>query len=147
MPSHLKLSWNKAKKICEKLGGELAYFDTEEEYSLYKESLNILAQENLGKYRFEWLGIERKNDKFINLDGQQISASFTPENFNIWAPEEPNNQRGRENCVGIDGLHIYNIPNPGPFMDSEIHLTNRWVDRKCNEKRQFTCKFKNALYC
>ncbi|XP_035680541.1 alpha-N-acetylgalactosamine-specific lectin-like [Branchiostoma floridae] len=69
-----------------------------------------------GKRPF-WFGLhdQREEGSFEWVDGSALGT------YNSWCPGEPNNYRGREDCV----LH-----------NSE----DEWNDAKCNRKYRFICQ-------
>jgi len=67
IPLDLKANWKDAKKACRALGAELAFFNNEEEFELYKSTREGLA-------RNDWLGIRKnkRGTKFITVWRQRV---------------------------------------------------------------------------
>lgn len=57
----------------------------------------------------------RTEGKFIYPTGEALV-------YSNWAPKEPNNYGGAENCV-------------------EIYTNGQWNDKSCGEKRLVVCEF------
>ncbi|CAG5103730.1 Oidioi.mRNA.OKI2018_I69.chr1.g910.t1.cds [Oikopleura dioica] len=86
-PTNVKTTWNLAKKICRLTGGELAHFETMEEFDDFKSARD-------GLDRSDWLGMKRTKNgrKFKDLKRKDLP-------FTSWDQFEPNNADGMENCV------------------------------------------------
>ncbi|CAG5079075.1 Oidioi.mRNA.OKI2018_I69.PAR.g9160.t1.cds [Oikopleura dioica] len=87
LPKNIKVNWKVGKRICRFVGGELAHFETHEEFELFQS-----AREGLE--RSDWIGVRRtkRGNRFIGLDRQE------PPFFN-WDESQPDNGSGNENCV------------------------------------------------
>ena len=86
------LTWNQARKACEKMGGHLVTIGTQEEDEAVK---SLLSGPGNGKCR-PWIGLtdEKKHGRFTWIDG-------TPFDYSGWAAGEPNNMGGVEHYGSI----------------------------------------------
>nr|XP_016996899.2 accessory gland protein Acp29AB-like [Drosophila takahashii] len=85
---NIKKTWDEAAETCRGMGGYLAAFKTEEEFS-------TIIQKLRRKYVWYWTGI-----KYSKEDGHYIStASGKPAEVLNWMAEEPSNNGA---CVEID---------------------------------------------
>lgn len=103
-----------AAAACIALNSELA--------SINDEAENVFAGSLLGPRGVQWLGGRRITgdavDKFYWSDGSLFD-------FQEWYTNEPNNKRGKEDCIS-QGL--------------KAEVTSRWNDANCEQERPFLCK-------
>ncbi|XP_052000729.1 ladderlectin-like [Xyrauchen texanus] len=107
------LTWTAAEKTCLTYGNNLASVHNHKEYIFIQ---SIIRQQTHSSPR-TWIGGHDTLSKnfWVWTNGKQMD-------FQIWAPGEPNNLRGREHCIEMN------------FRD-----TSNWNDLNCSEKRPFVC--------
>ena len=73
-----------------------------------------------------WIGFNNLKTKaaFEWVDGSDVS-------FKYWAPGEPNNEGGPENCA-----ELYVKPSP-EFKN----ITYKWNDFKCDRLNNYVCRW------
>ncbi|XP_060565850.1 neurocan core protein-like isoform X3 [Ruditapes philippinarum] len=105
------LEWLKAEEDCIALGGHLVEITSEEENNFTKSILS-------GGSRF-WIGL---NDIKTEGDFVWVSSGNTASGvYTKWAPTEPNDTLGNEDCV-------------------ELYSTGDWKDRDCSEAWHYICE-------
>ncbi|XP_075466269.1 pulmonary surfactant-associated protein D-like [Ascaphus truei] len=103
-------NYNDAKATCSKAGGQLASpLNSEENQAVSALSLQYKKKPFLGINDIETEGT------FRYLTGELIG-------YSNWNPNEPNNDKGVEDCV-------------------EMYTTGKWNDKNCNEKHLVVCEF------
>lgn len=104
----LENTFAEAQKICQRAGGEIA--------SPRSAAENEAAQQlAIARNKNVLLGMTKRNGKFTYPTGQPLV-------YSPWAPGEPNDDRGGEQCV-------------------ELYTNGKWNDMKCSEKRLVVCEF------
>jgi len=105
-----KLSWFDARGVCQSWGGELASVLNEAESKL----ISNLAKDTTD---LVWIGASDHNKEktWTWADGSKWA-------FSNWAPNEPNNFRGNQDCGG-------------PW-----HNGKDWDDQNCNSQKAFICQ-------
>ncbi|XP_046861165.1 ZP domain-containing protein-like [Xenia sp. Carnegie-2017] len=104
-------TWHEARRICQQKGGDLAVPKNKAENdAIYKFSQRRkLTYPSIGLFR-------NKNDnKFYTV--HNVAPTFIN-----WIPGEPNNARGKEDCV-----HFYTVPR-------------KWNDISCSIFNDFICQ-------
>ncbi|XP_035850097.1 ladderlectin-like isoform X5 [Sander lucioperca] len=112
------MTWAKAEKNCESLGGNLASVRNIMEYH----NLQRLIMTNSHAYKETWIG---------GTDAQEERQWFwsdgTPFHYSNWCRGEPNNHGGRQNCLQINhGAH------------------KCWDDYQCNFQKPSVCAKKTC---
>ncbi|XP_031174473.1 ladderlectin-like isoform X7 [Sander lucioperca] len=112
------MTWAKAEKNCESLGGNLASVRNIMEYH----ELQRLIMTNSHEYKETWIG---------GTDAQEERQWFwsdgTPFHYSNWCRGEPNNHGGRQNCLQINhGAH------------------KCWDDYQCNFQKPSVCAKKTC---
>lgn len=99
---HQALTWDQAAQYCQEHGGQLAQPKTTEELQ------TLIALVRASDSYAVWLGGTRNGDAFTWLDGTAVDAS-------AFAPGEPNNDGGNEDCLALlqnhAGCALYDVPN------------------------------------
>ncbi|KAH0507548.1 Pulmonary surfactant-associated protein D [Microtus ochrogaster] len=103
-------SFADAKEVCRQAGGQLASPRSAAENTAIQQLITVY-----NKAAFLSMTDERTEGKFIYPTGDSLV-------YSNWAPGEPNNNGGSENCV-------------------EIFTNGQWNDKSCGEKRLFVCEF------
>ena len=92
--------WDTAVKKCERLGGHLAYVESEAENNFI---LSLIAKSNRSKIYGVWLGGTDKKEEgdWLWLNGKPITNPF-------WDGDEPNNANNHQHylMIGIDGKDL-----------------------------------------
>ncbi|ELK36684.1 Pulmonary surfactant-associated protein D [Myotis davidii] len=104
-------SFQEAEQVCAQAGGQLP-------------SPRSAAENEALQHLLE---AENKGAAFLSMTDAQTEGSFTypggkPLVYSNWAPGEPNNNGGNEDCV-------------------EIFTNGKWNDKSCGEKRLVICEF------
>ncbi|XP_057592592.1 pulmonary surfactant-associated protein D [Hippopotamus amphibius kiboko] len=99
-----------AQKICTQAGGQLASPRSAAENEALSQ---LVAAQNKAAF----LGMTD-----IKKEGTFTYPSGEPLVYSNWAPGEPNNDGGKENCV-------------------EIYTNGKWNDKACGEQRLVICEF------
>ncbi|XP_074089079.1 uncharacterized protein LOC141520971 [Macrotis lagotis] len=108
--SGLEGNFEKAFQSCGKAGGKVASPMNAEE--------NVAVQEIvIGYNKAAFLGMTD-----IKTEGKFIYSTGEPMGYSNWAPEEPNNDRDKEDCI-------------------EIYINGKWNDKNCDESRLIICQF------
>ena len=107
-----KESWNDAEEYCQEEGGHLASVNTPAIQEYVKYELKRRSMDSA------WFG---GND--IEEEGVWKWTDSTPWEFTDWAPNEPNNYAGQEDCLEQhwEGLELI------------------WNDRPCTYNEPFVC--------
>ncbi|XP_074518091.1 ladderlectin-like [Halichoeres trimaculatus] len=107
------MTWAKAERNCQSLGGNLASIHNIEEYH---EIQRLILTTSYG-YKEAWIGGSDAHQEGLWLwtDGSHVS-------YTNWCPGEPNNSRGRQHCMQMN------------FSDEKC-----WDDLSCGERRPFVC--------
>ncbi|KAI7811358.1 putative CD209 antigen [Triplophysa rosa] len=105
-----KKSWTDSRQFCRDRGGDLVIINTEEEQKYVSSIVNERA----------WIGLSD-----TEKEGNMKWVDNTPLNKGFWAQDEPNDNKGNEDCV--------EIWNPKPFL-------NNWNDLQCSETRKWVCE-------
>ncbi|XP_031158482.1 ladderlectin-like [Sander lucioperca] len=108
-----RMTWAKAEKNCESLGGNLASVHNIMEYH----NLQRLIMTNSHEYKETWIGgtDAQKEKQWIWSDG-------TPFHYSNWCRGEPNNLGGRQNCLQIN-----------------VGAQKCWDDLQCDSQRPSVC--------
>ncbi|XP_060556958.1 perlucin-like protein isoform X1 [Ruditapes philippinarum] len=116
-------TWSDAKEKCRLIHGDLVRIENKEEN-------DFIANIRGSKYGY-WIGLE---DTQNENDWQWRSSEGTQSlgNFSAWAPNEPNNMDGNENC-GV----IYT------YYDGV--LKGQWNDENCMHKNPYICEIVKPL--
>ena len=109
--------WATAKASCNAIGGDLSYFNNDEELAAYYAVKND---------RDEWIGIERENgNQWFTVAGKESTVY----DWYCQTGCEPNNAGGIENCV-----ESYR-------QEHEF----KWNDRNCADKKAFSCRIEKIV--
>ncbi|XP_037810565.1 C-type lectin 37Db-like [Lucilia sericata] len=114
-----KVSWYKATIICRSLGGYLASIDTQQEL---KDLSNLLTS-TYGTDRTWWLSgsdQDSEDDFYWYSTGRRLG-------YADWAPNQPDNKNGDENCIYLE----YRRPS------------FQMYDGKCDRKMYYICENKS----
>lgn len=113
----LLADWDTASSICQSKAMELLIIENEEESKK-------IAEIAMGyKPYYLWLGAKRRGNRFFwDYTAQQV-------NFTKWAPGQPDNANGKEDCVHLS------LPD-----------TSLWNDAPCWEQNFFICQQKDLKY-
>ncbi|XP_029771515.1 pulmonary surfactant-associated protein D isoform X2 [Suricata suricatta] len=103
-------SFEAAQQVCIQAGGQLASPRSAAENAALQQ---LVTLENKAAF----LGITD-----IKTEGKFIYPTGEPLVYSNWAPGEPNNNGGAENCV-------------------EIFTNGKWNDKACGERRLVVCEF------
>jgi hypothetical protein len=100
--------WPDARDLCQAWGGDLAKVDSVEENTLLAEQSDQDA----------WLGASDSEDEgnFRWFDGDAVAPDGP------WAPAQPDNYEGRENCIELRAMD------------------NRWNDVPCTSEKLALCE-------
>lgn len=103
--------FQEAQQVCAQAGGQLPSPRSAAE----NEALQELVE------------FENKGAAFLSMTDSETEGTFTypggePLGYSNWAPGEPNNNGGNEDCV-------------------EIFTNGKWNDKSCGEKRLVICEF------
>ncbi|XP_026010643.1 lactose-binding lectin l-2-like [Astatotilapia calliptera] len=106
-------TWTDAESSCQTLGGNLASFHSTAEYTFIRELTRTAA----GSYSTAWVGGNDRETETMWMwsDGSQFD-------FPNWAKGEPNDYKGREDCMTIN--------NGG-----QDYVNDAW----CNTNTPFVC--------
>uniref|UniRef100_A0A3P9DP02 C-type lectin domain-containing protein n=1 Tax=Maylandia zebra TaxID=106582 RepID=A0A3P9DP02_9CICH len=106
-------TWTDAESSCQTLGGNLASFHSTAEYTFIRELTRTAA----GSYPTAWVGGNDRETETMWMwsDGSQFD-------FPNWAKGEPNDYKGREDCMTIN--------NGG-----QDYVNDAW----CNTNTPFVC--------
>lgn len=115
------MTWEEAKKYCEKLGGHLVTITSEEEQEFVKEYIVP------GKKNYYWMGAKR--DESYHFSKWVTGESITYTHFDSG---EPNNYMGTENV-----LVMYRIPNPRGGSDGYLKWNDLSETGYCNGEEFF----------
>ncbi|XP_068430349.1 uncharacterized protein [Clinocottus analis] len=105
-------TWQDAEAHCGKEQAHLASFHSEEELSFITAHMPGEA----------WVGL---ND--INIENQFAYTDGTPADFLLWAPNQPDNWQGDEDCVNLRGM---NHPEAGKLNDDFCSATKEFICKK-----------------
>ena len=122
--SKVKATWSKARSSCRNLNGDLVVSTN----SIESKAINKVAKKN--KMLHPWIGIVRHQDKqFYTIFGSKPS-------YTNWAPREPNNFGGSENCG-----HLWN--EHGQWNDIPCGISYNFIcqKQKCKLAFIFTSTF------
>jgi hypothetical protein len=100
------MTFDRARQACAYLGSEMVSIGSAAEDQVV---FGLLTAQT----RAAWIGLRRQQGVFVWVDGSAVG-------YTHWAPGEPNNERGQEDCVLIWGPSIENNP-----------LRSRWNDAPC----------------
>ena len=109
-------SWNQAEQQCQDIFGQLASVTSD---TIHQYVLEGMKRRDLD---FVWLGGTDK-DK----EGTWKWTDGSPFEFTGWRPKQPDNYKGREDC-----LHMYRL---GKWTDNR----GKWNDLRCDTKLHFLC--------
>uniref|UniRef100_A0A8C1NTK1 Galactose-specific lectin nattectin-like n=1 Tax=Cyprinus carpio TaxID=7962 RepID=A0A8C1NTK1_CYPCA len=106
-------SWIDAEKQCLGYDGNLASVHSYEEYTFIQD----LVKSQTHASTTTWLGGYDcvKEGTWLWSDGSKL-------NIEIWAPEQPDNYNGKENCLGMNQ-----------------YPSNNWNDYSCADEKPFVC--------
>ncbi|XP_051984581.1 galactose-specific lectin nattectin-like [Xyrauchen texanus] len=107
------VTWIAAEKTCLSYGSNLASVHNHEEYMFIQ---NMIRQQTHTSTR-TWIG---GNDAVS--ENSWLWSNGKPMNYQLWAPEQPDNYRGYEHCIEMN------------YGDS-----SNWNDLNCFEKFPFVC--------
>ncbi|KAM6984695.1 C-type mannose receptor 2-like [Aplochiton taeniatus] len=105
-------NWQDAETICANQNGHLASFHTEQELSFLTSHMPAAA----------WVGL---ND--INAEGQYVWTDRSLSDFLPWAPNQPDNWQGNEDCMHVRG---HNHPESGTLNDDFCTSTYDYICKK-----------------
>ena len=108
--SKLKTDWHSANSICHSLGGNLVVPTNGRVESLIRSMINQYGLHH------PWIGLRK------HQDGQFYTVYGTKPSYTDWAPGEPNNSGGNEDCAH--------------FAFSFL----KWNDVPCSHQYHFICK-------
>ena len=114
---NFKLTFERAEKYCQKLGGSLASVHSDEE----SDFIGTTMASPLERHP-RWIGLMR------TAPGVFAWADGTPVDYTRWMPGEPNNKHKRENCVAIG-------------HKKRDAFDNYWNDANCRKRLKFVCKW------
>ena len=109
-----ELSWDDAKRECERWGYYLVIIESAEEQRFIAEERDRQGQENL------WIGLNDRDQegRFVWIDGSEPG-------FTGWDDGEPNDGGDGEDCAAIL---------------REDGRVGRWDDRSCGRRYDYTCE-------
>ena len=113
--------WEQARQWCQRHFTDMVSFQTREE----NDHLNQIAPGP----RLYWIGIRRVNGVFTWV-GTGENVTTEAEN---WAPGEPNNTDGDEDCVEVN------------IKDTRQGYSGKWNDAPCSATRKVIC-YKGTTY-
>ncbi|CAK8676682.1 unnamed protein product [Clavelina lepadiformis] len=110
-----------ASAHCRSNGGILATIKTQ----VQQDFIMVLLNKEGFRWTFFWIGLDD-----LGREGHFVYSDDTPldlgaNNFGMWAPDEPNDALGDEDCVNIE-------------MSSDKRV---WKDVPCNRKNWFICQY------
>ncbi|ESO86195.1 hypothetical protein LOTGIDRAFT_235549 [Lottia gigantea] len=110
------ISWPNARAACQSVGADLIRIDNVDLQSFITDEV----RKNRGNY---WIGLHDRpaEGKYVWLDEK------TEDVFNNWAPGQPNNVGGNENCIYVAGTR-------------GNEKMGKWYDYRCNMKLNFICQ-------
>ena len=106
--------------------------------SIENEEENIFIDALLGGAANIWVGAKRLQDgTWIWLDGTEFS-------FKNWAPNEPNNRKGKEDNILISwqSHEIYKDSKPGLWNDATKRFIDELPDAEKFPLQGFVCQYK-----
>jgi len=109
-----------AQSYCESgFGGQVTSITSQAERNLIH---NLAKAKGTGNY---WIGAERvgSSDSWSYVDGETVKVTF--QGNSVWAWKEPNNRKGKENCIIVRGSGLYEA---------------KWNDAKCSMNARTVCK-------
>ena len=96
-----KVVWFDAQAHCYAIGGHLAAFETEEEFS----SISTHIPLAVGGYHFGLNDLKEEGKRTWEHSGQEVGA------YQAWAPNEPSNYPN-EDCGSMTPYGWYDVPCP-----------------------------------
>uniref|UniRef100_A0A3B4GTK3 C-type lectin domain-containing protein n=1 Tax=Pundamilia nyererei TaxID=303518 RepID=A0A3B4GTK3_9CICH len=108
-------NWTDAESSCQTLGGNLASYHSTAEYTFIRELIRTAA----GSYPTAWVG---GNDRETVSETMWMWSDGSQFDFPNWAKGEPNDYKGREDCMTIN--------NGG-----QDYVNDAW----CNTNTPFVC--------
>ncbi|KAL0965895.1 hypothetical protein UPYG_G00287370 [Umbra pygmaea] len=105
-------NWQESESYCTSQGGHLASFHNQEE-------LSFMIAHMPGP---SWVGLSD-----IQIEGKWFWTDGTPSDFLPWAPDQPDNWQGNEDCGHIRGIYS---PTPGLLNDDFCTTTLEFVCKK-----------------
>jgi hypothetical protein len=118
-----RMSWSDAQAVCQSFGANLASIWSMAEAALVANGLNRGQNE----LHSRWIGLHQ-SDLTTWLDGTSV-------NFTFWAPGEPNNWKGQENCVGTLGRPRFGEPGRFAWNDRDCSFTEKFVMKRQKGKK------------
>ncbi|XP_060077911.1 perlucin-like [Ylistrum balloti] len=117
------VSWIDAKKYCQVFGGDLVKIETQEEEAMLDNVLNDVHTNKSARVENYWIdGSDELFEgewRWVGTPGySQIISGYTH-----WAPNQPDNDDGTENCMQIR-------------FDFNLY----WNDEECTDKDSFICE-------
>jgi hypothetical protein len=109
------LTWHRAEAYCRELHGHLVTIHDR------AEDIFIFLEANKHSHDRYWIGL---ND--IHREGTFEWASGSPVHYTRWAPGEPNDAGGNEDCVQIN----------------RYHPSDEWNDEPCDQLLRFVCEIR-----
>ncbi|PIQ78313.1 MAG: hypothetical protein COV79_05405, partial [Parcubacteria group bacterium CG11_big_fil_rev_8_21_14_0_20_41_14] len=107
-------SWSDARSYCISQGAHLAYISDSAEQEYFK---------SLSGGNEAWIGL---ND--LGSEGTfRWEHDNSPPSYFLWAPGQPDNYAGNEDCVGLTNLW------PG--------YEGRWNDNLCTNQQKYMCRY------
>ena len=109
LPDDITMSFFRAKRTCAALGGSLAYFNSEEEYNVFKAGRTF--------ERDDWLGIQRKSRVFKTVARTELG-------WTNWKNGEPSMDMTTRACVKAGYTGQWNDED----CDTKFQVTCRFED-------------------
>jgi hypothetical protein len=106
-------TWPEAEMFCAGLGGHLASIHSTAENDFIFQEINAFSHDKA------WIGF---NDRAV--EGTFVWTDASPSDFTDWAPGEPNNAGGNEDCGQLD----------------RFYPDETWNDEPCDEALRFVCE-------
>ncbi|XP_077403933.1 CD209 antigen-like protein C isoform X2 [Vanacampus margaritifer] len=122
----INLTWERSRRFCENLNGNLVKIDSREEQSFVEAQLRNKMAFQEDKF---WIGLtdSEQEDRWLWTDGSLLHPSLT-----FWSPNEPDNWSGEGSRDGEDCVRI------GEKDGAEDLLC--WFDKACNAQHRSICE-------
>ena len=108
-------AWSTARQDCQSRGADLPIFKSADENEFI---VNLVLKQDTVTYGGAWIGIQRdqEDDKLYWIDGTPVAGGFT-----AWAPLNPSNSFGKQDCGNILGA-----------TGSRKEYRGKWDDSHCS---------------
>ncbi|XP_053190028.1 C-type lectin domain family 4 member E-like [Scomber japonicus] len=118
-------SWEKSRRKCQRLGGDLVKIDSSEEQKFLKDKLKNKMRNDEDKF---WIGLtdSKEENKWIWVDGSLLNESLS-----FWSKTEPDNWNG----TNPEGEDCARMGEKGGAEDLKC-----WFDRSCNMPHRSICE-------